>query len=80
MTEFDNNHIKRKQVTVDFLKTKGYPNISPEEVLHLGPEIYKLWDKEDVVPEGFNLNIFMSFLDNIYMEKQIMSMFGGSLG
>lgn len=73
---FDNNHDKRKKLTIDFLKEKGYPNIPPERVLELGNDIYKLWDSEQVVPEGMSLEAFIKRLKELYLENRLLSMFG----
>jgi len=76
---FDNNHEKRKKLTIDFITEKGYPNILPERILELGNDIYKLWEAEEVVPAGMSLAAFSNKLQELYMHNQIMSLFGVAL-
>lgn len=61
----DENHVKRKELTLKHLKGV----LDPEYVLDQAPEIWKLWEDNNVIPEGMTYQGFCYHLEQIYLLK-----------
>lgn len=65
MTDLDRNAEKRKQLTLQALRDVD----DPDDVINRAPEIWKLWETNDVIPPGMTYQGFCYHLEQIYLLK-----------